>query len=99
MGRKPGFDTAKINVIITALYENQEGLWIRRLAKVTGLHPSTVTKYVEGAISSLVDVRVLGEKPMLKVVSLKPIVLQKLEEGQKIGDILKYLKMINRALE
>ena len=100
-GRKPGPDPEKINSILNSLVQHQEGLWIRQIARLTKLHPTTVTKYLEGVLNPLVDSQSLGDienkKPLLKVFRLKPIVLQKLEEGNKIGDILKLLRAIHNV--
>jgi len=97
MGRKPGFDKAKVNAILQALLANPDGIWLRRIAAETKLHPSTVTKYIDGALRALVDDTVLGDKkPFLRVIRLKPIVIEKLQEGKNFDQVLKYLEMVNK---
>jgi len=99
-GRKPGLDPKKIRSIVQVLVNHQEGVWIRQIAKEAGVHPSTVTKYVEGVLAPMVDVQSLGSsgKTLLKVVKLKPIVIEKLEQGQKMSDILRFLELLNKSL-
>ncbi|SRR3989338_11242482 len=95
MGRKPGFSDDKIYAIVKALYENPEGLWIRKLAEKTNLHPSTVTSYINNILSDLIDDTSLGsEKPILRVIKLKPYVIERLGEGMSITKILKMVSVI-----
>ena len=82
MGRKKGFDKRKITSIIGVLANNPEGLWLRRIAEETKLHPSTVTKYIDTLLKPLVEDVSLGGtgKPLLRVIKLKPFVLERLHE-------------------
>lgn len=99
MGRKKGFDERKIAAIIGVLYSNPDGIWIRRIARETGIHHNTVSKYVDTALKPLVeDVSLAGaNRSMLRVVRLKPFVVEKLAEGRNIQQILKILNLINQA--
>lgn len=101
MGRKKGFDERKIGSIIAVLYENPDGIWITRIAETTNLHPTTVTKYVEGVLRPLIiDVSLAGkERPYLRIIRLKPFVMEKLAEGRNIQQILKVLKLLSKAGE
>ena len=98
-GRKKGYDNKKISAIVVCLIRNPDGLWLNRIAKETGLHHSTVTKYIDTILSPLVDNITLGEsetKPLLRVVKLRPVVIEKLQEGQNIGQILRLLSIMKK---
>jgi len=100
-GRKPGNDPKKMRGIIQVLLNHQEGIWIRQIAKEANVHPTTATKYIEGVLMPMVEIQLLGVntvKPLLKVVRLKPIVIEKLEQGQKISEILRFLDLLNRSI-
>jgi len=96
MGRKKGFNKEKISLIITVLSRHPEGIWIRALADECKLAPNTVRHYIQGALNPLIIDTSLGrsEKPHLRVVRLKPYVLQRLSEGKNIAQILRMLKAI-----
>ena len=98
MGRKAGFDDRKIASIITVLYQNPEGIWINRIAEATKLHPTTVTKYVEGVLVNLVEDTTLAGKTRayLRIIRLKPFVLEKLREGRDIRQIMKLLRLLSK---
>jgi len=97
MGRKPGFDQNKIERIAEVLVANPDGIWISRIAEQTKLHPSTVTKYLEGVLAPLVeDVSLAGrERPILRIVKLKSFVIERLQEGKTIDEILRLFKYFN----
>jgi len=97
MGRKPGFDQRTVHAIFQALIAHPEGIWLRRIAQETHLHPSTVTKYVDRVLRPLVDDTTLGDKkPFLRVIRLKPVVLEKVQEGKNLEQILKVLAVMNK---
>jgi hypothetical protein len=77
-GRPSGYDSRRASIIIKALAENPGGMWIRSLARATSMHPSTVSRYIDGFLAPVVEVDQLGEKPLLRVVRLKPAFLEKL---------------------
>ncbi len=97
MGRKPGFDEKKIASIISVLYQNPDGIWLSKIAEKAGLHPTTVTKYVEGALRPLVEDTTLAgpSKPILRVIRLKSSVLEELAKGKDIQQIMKLLKIMS----
>ncbi|MEM7813595.1 MAG: helix-turn-helix domain-containing protein [Candidatus Aenigmatarchaeota archaeon] len=100
MGRKAGYNPKTIASLMAILASKPEGLWLRRLAKEAGLHPSTVSKYLAGPLKPFIESSSLGapgEKPLLIVVRLKPVVLQRLAEGASIADIMKLLSLIETA--
>ncbi len=96
MGRKKGFDGKKISSVISVLARNPEGLWLRQIAKELGVSPTTVSKYVDGPLQPLVEDTSLGRagKPILRVIRLKPFVLERISQGQDINQIMKFLRII-----
>lgn len=97
VGRKKGFDEKKIGKIISVLAANPDGIWLRRIAKEAKISPSTATLYVEGILATLVEDTSLGTgKPLLRVIRLKPFVLEKLQEGRDIRQIMKILRLMGK---
>ncbi len=98
MGRKKGFDEKKIIAIVRVLLAHQDGVWLRQIAKETQLSPATVAKYLDTVLKSLVEESSLGhaEKPLLRVVKLKPFVMERLQEGKTLADIMKILRLISK---
>jgi len=98
MGRRKGFDQKKILAIVQALLAHQDGLWLRQIAKLTGLAPSTIAKYLDGTLAPLVEESSLGEheKPLLRVVRLRPFVIERLQEGKTLADIMKILRLVHK---
>ncbi len=98
MGRKKGFDEKKIISIVRVLLANPEGLWLRQIAKETQLSPATVGKYMDTALASLVEENSLGrsDKPLLRVIKLKPFVFERLQEGKSLSDIMKILRLLSK---
>lgn len=96
MGRKKGFDERKIASILRILAKNPDGLWLRGVAKEAKLSPSTVASYIEGPLRPFTEITDLGrsEKPLMRVIRLKPFVLEKLGEGKDLRQILKILKVM-----
>ena len=96
MGRKPGLDERKVLSIVQVLLSHPDGLWLRQLAREAQVSPSTVTRYLDTGLRSLVeDTPVGGEKPLLRVVKLKPFVIERLEAGQTLADIMRILRLIS----
>jgi DNA-binding IclR family transcriptional regulator len=98
MGRKKGFDKRKVTAIISVLANNPDGLWLRRIAQETKLHPSTVTKYIDTLLKPMVEDVSLGGsgKPLLRVIRLKSLVLERLQKGERLDQIMKVLKLMNQ---
>ncbi len=95
MGRKKGYDQAKIAAIIRVLASHPDGLWLRRIASEAKMHHLTVSRYAESVLRPLVDDTSLGgPKPLVRVIKLKPIVLEKLREGKDVQQIMKLLQML-----
>lgn len=97
MGRKKGFDEKKISSIVSYLARNPDGVWLRNIARDLALSPGTVAKYVDDVLQPLVENTRLGSsaKPLLRVIRLKPAVLDELEKGKDLQQIMKILKMMS----
>ena len=97
MGRRPGLDERKVLAIVHVLLNHPDGLWLRQLAKETGLSPSTIARYLETVLQPLVDDNSLGgQKPLLRVVKLKPFVIERLQAGQTLLDIMRMIRLIGK---
>lgn len=72
MARPKGPDTEKIKKIRGVLIKNPQGLWIREIARKTGLDKSTVSRYLaEYMIKEVSDTHPHVKGDMIKVVKLK----------------------------
>ena len=98
MGRKKGFDSKKISAIIGILINNPDGMWVRQIERETKIHHSTVSKYLDTILKPLVEDVSLGGtgKPLLRVIRLKQFVIERLNEGQGIDQIMKTLRLMNK---
>lgn len=98
MGRKKGFDDRKIALIVSVLIRNPDGIWLRRLALETDLSPTTVSTYLRSAINPLIEEATVGsgQKPLIRVIKLKPFVFERLEEGSNINQIMKFLRLMDK---
>ena len=98
MGRKKGYDNRKIVKIIEVLVGNPDGIWLRKLAKEAGMHPLTVSKYLEEVLRPIIDEVSLegGSKPIIRVIKLKVFVLERLNAGEGVYEIMKKLDLINK---
>ena len=93
-------DPKKIVRIIQILARYPEGTWIRRIAREAKLHPTTVSRYLSGPLAALVEENTLGSpegKPLLKVVRLKSTVLERLQQGSTIAQVLRYVGLIEKV--
>jgi len=100
MARPRGYNSKIVAVLLGTLASKPEGLWIRRLAKEAKVHPSTVSRYLSGPLRTFVETSPLGSpdsRPLLIVVRLKPIVLQRLAEGASLADIMRLLSVMETA--
>ena len=97
MGRKKGFDERKIGKIVSILAANPDGIWVRQIAKQAGYSPPTITHYVKGILAPVGEDPSLGTgKPLLRVIRLKPFVIEKLQEGRDISQIMKILRLVGK---
>lgn len=69
MSRKPGPHQLKLELILYALREHPQGLWVREISRITNLKKSTVSQYL---VEHLADkIEVLHETKHIKIVKLK----------------------------
>jgi len=71
MGRRPGPTLEKVKKIRNVLLENPNGLWIRELARQTGLSRSTVSLYLERYMQNEIEDVFVTENNWIKIVRLK----------------------------
>ena len=97
-GRKPGLNPNKIKDILSVLANNPEGLWLRQIAVQTKMHPSTVSRYVESVLKPMTEEENLGsedeKKPIIRVIRLKPYVIEQLQQGKSISSIYRIMKVL-----
>ena len=92
-------DLKKLRKILLVLSKNPEGLWLRQLAKESGLALSTIHYYINTIID---DITVsLGVKDKtgryfgLRIIRLKPKIQELVEKGE-FDKIYKFLKLSNK---
>jgi len=66
---KKGFDKEKIEKIRKVLEKNIQGLWVREIARKTGLDKSTVSIYLSNYMKEEVDVTSISE--LVKIYKLR----------------------------
>ncbi len=66
---KQGFDKDKIDKITKILKLNPQGLWVREIARKTGLDKSTVSIYLSKYMKEEVDV--ISISGLVKIYKLK----------------------------
>jgi DNA invertase Pin-like site-specific DNA recombinase len=71
MGRKSGPDERKLKKIKDVLKENPNGLWVREIARKTGLDKSTVSLYLEKHMANEIEEIFVSESKWVKIVRLK----------------------------
>lgn len=98
-GRPSEVDQRKLALVLRVLAENPDGLWLRRIANKASLHPTTVGNYVDRLLRPLVDDISLGsdEKPIMRVIRLKPSVLKRMEEGATLRQLLQLSQVIKEV--
>jgi hypothetical protein len=78
MGRHKSKDQTSLNLIILALKEAPEGLWIREIARRTHLKPMNVAYHVSQHPELFNEQSVEGpKKPIFRLIKLKPGVTTK----------------------
>jgi|YelNatPaOPRAMG01_1025707.scaffolds.fasta_scaffold177630_2 hypothetical protein len=92
---KPKYDPETIRKLLRVLIENPEGLWLSRLAKMAGVPKSTTAYYLNNQLRPLIDENTLGdEKRLIRIVSLKPIVIEELNKGRSLDKIMRIIKIM-----
>jgi DNA invertase Pin-like site-specific DNA recombinase len=71
MGRKKGPDVEKIKLIRKVLRENPDGLWVREIARKTGLDDSTVSRYLAEYLDEEMEEVYSVKGQLIKIVKLK----------------------------
>ena len=97
MGRKPGLNSQKIARIFGVLAANPDGVWLRDLARQCKCTHATISRYiVNSSVSPLLIDQTVGnpEKPALRYIRLKPFVLERLQEGKSLDQIMRMLRVM-----
>jgi len=66
---KKGFDKGKTEKIRRILKENPQGLWVREIARKTGLDKSTVSIYLRKYMKN--EVKAMSISGLVKIYKLK----------------------------
>ncbi|MCD6381493.1 MAG: hypothetical protein J7L43_00755 [Candidatus Aenigmarchaeota archaeon] len=94
-GRPPGPDLNKVAIILKVLVEHPEGLWLRAVARGAGVNPMTVSNYANTILRPfLEDVSLGDEKPILRVLKLRPWALERIEKGASLNELLRFSKIL-----
>jgi DNA-binding IclR family transcriptional regulator len=98
MVRKAGFDERKVLAMVQVLLmSNPDGLWLRQVARETSLSPSTIARYLDTVLRPLVEDSPLGaQKPLLRVIRLKPFVIERLEVGGTLADVVRTVRIVSK---
>ena len=88
MPRTANKDSKNLNLIVIALKDASEGLWIREIARRTKLDPKTVAYYVSRYQDLFEEQTVEGpKKPIFRLIKLRPGALTR--PGALLAKILK----------
>lgn len=68
---KKGADSKKLKKIKIVLKKNPDGLWIREIARLTGLDKSLVSRYLNKYLKNEIDETFPLKNKFLKIVKLK----------------------------
>ncbi len=90
-----GINTEKLSRLVRALYEHPDGLWVRELSRRSGLASSTVHHYLN-LLSPLLEETGLGERPLIRVVRFRPEVMERLDRGMTISELVKMLEILRK---
>lgn len=71
MGRKSGPDELKLEKIRGILKKNPQGLWVREIARKTGLDKSTVSIYLSKYMVNEIEVVFPVGGQLIRIVRLK----------------------------
>lgn len=99
MGRKPGLNPEKTGRIIGILVANPDGLWLREIARKCGCTHATISRYLNSSsLKPLILDDSIGnpEKPALRLIRLKPFVIERLQQGQSFDQIMRFLRLMDK---
>jgi DNA invertase Pin-like site-specific DNA recombinase len=71
MGRKTAPDSTKIKKIREILFKNPKGLWVREIARQTGLDKSTVSVYLSKYMRDEIEDIFAMDNRWIKIVRIK----------------------------
>jgi len=92
---KPKYDPEIIKKILRVLIENPDGVWLSRLAKMADIPKSTTAYYLNNQLKILIEEHSLGdEKRIIRIVSLKPRVVEELNKGRSLDRIMKMIEFM-----
>lgn len=93
---RPKYDKKTVESLLKALVENPDGIWLSKLAKEADVPISTTAYYMDNQLSDLVVERSFGgKKPVIRVISLRPRVLQSLQKGISFDRIVRLMEIIS----
>lgn len=98
-GRPPGPDMNKVAIILRVLAEAPDGLWLREVARRANVNPMTVSNYANTILRPFLEDVSLGseEKPILRVLRLKPWVIEKIKKGASLRELLRFSDIMKRV--
>ena len=83
----------KLAKLVKVMYDNPDGLWIRQMARVSGLPVSTVHHYLQ-MLSPLTEETQLGERPLMRVVRFRPEIMKKLDQGMSVNELVRIIRIL-----
>lgn len=89
-GRPKGPDINKIALILRVLKQYPDGLWLRNIAKVTKLPPSTLAYYVNRYFNVFIDSLGFSNPETDKFIGLRIIRLKEAKKNVSVEEVMKY---------
>lgn len=97
---RPKYDKETVESLLKVLVKHPDGVWLSKLAKEADVPISTTAYYLDNQLKNLVYERAFGDrKPVIRVVSLRPRVLESLEKGVSFSRIVRLMKIISNDEE
>lgn len=92
---KPKYNVDTVKRLVSVLIRYPDGVWLSKLAKEAKVPVSTTAYYLDHQLRMLVNEHSFGEKKKLvRIVSLKSGVIERLAKGKSLSDIIKFMKII-----
>lgn len=93
---RPKYDKNTVESLLKVLVNHPDGVWLSKLAKEADIPISTTAYYMDNQLSDLVFERSFGDKkPVIRVISLRPRVLESLKKGVSFDRIVRLMKIIS----